>query len=62
MYPVVFIDAMVVKIRDGRVTNRPVDTTIGVTTDGRREILGMWAGTGWEGAKFWLQVSVSGNP
>jgi transposase-like protein len=53
---VIFIDAMVVKIRDGQVTNRPIYTAIGVTTDGRREILGLWAGTGGEGAKFWLQV------
>jgi hypothetical protein len=52
----VFTDAMVVKIRDGQVTNRPIYTAIGVTVDGRREILGLWAGTGGEGAKFWLQV------
>lgn len=45
-----------VKIRDGQVTNRPIYTAIGVTVDGRREILGLWAGTGGEGAKFWLQV------
>jgi putative transposase len=47
VYPVVFVDAMVVKIRDGQVTNRPIYTAIGVTVDGRREILGLWAGTGW---------------
>jgi transposase-like protein len=56
VYPVVFIDALFVKIRDGQVTNRPIYTAIGVTIDGRREILGLWAGTGGEGAKFWLQV------
>jgi putative transposase len=56
VYPVVFIDAMVVKIRDGQVTNRPIYTAIGVSVDGRREILGLWAGTGGEGAKFWHQV------
>jgi putative transposase len=55
-YPVVFIDALFVKIRDGQVTNQPIYTAIGVTVDGRREILGLWAGTGGEGAKFWLQV------
>jgi putative transposase len=53
---VVFIDALFVKIRDGQVTNQPIYTAIGVTVDGRREILGLWAGTGGEGAKFWLQV------
>jgi transposase-like protein len=56
VYPVVFIDAMVVKIRDGQVTNRPVYSAIGVTVDGERDILGLWVGTGGEGAKFWLQV------
>jgi putative transposase len=56
VYPVLFIDALVVKIRDGQVTNRPVYTAVGVTVDGEREILGLWVGTGGEGAKFWLQV------
>ena len=51
-----FIDALVVKIRDGQVTNRPVYTAIGVTVDGERDILGLWVGNGGEGAKFWLQV------
>jgi transposase-like protein len=56
VYPVVFIDAIVVKIRDGQVANRPVYTAIGVTVDGKREILGLWVGSGGEGAKYWLQV------
>jgi len=56
VYPVVFIDAIVVKVRDGQVTNRRFDAAIGVTIDGKRDILGIWAGTGGEGAKFWLQV------
>ncbi|MGA9276089.1 IS256 family transposase [Ilumatobacter sp.] len=56
VYPVVFIDALVVKIRDGQVANRPVYAAIGVTVDGKRDILGLWVGTGGEGAKFWLQV------
>ena len=56
VYPVVFIDAIVVKIRDGQVANRPVYTAIGVTVDGKRDILGIWVGTGGEGAKYWLQV------
>jgi hypothetical protein len=53
---VVFIDAIVVKIRDGQVANRPVYTAIGVTVDGKRHILGLWVGSGGEGAKYWLQV------
>lgn len=56
VYPVVFIDALVVKIRDGQVANRPVYTAIGVNVDGERDILGLWVGNGGEGAKFWLQV------
>ena len=57
VYPVVFIDAIVVKIRDGNVTNRPVYSAVGVTTDGERDILGLWVGDGaGEGAKYWHQV------
>lgn len=56
VYPVVFIDAIVVKIRDGQVANRPVYAAIGVSIDGKRDILGLWVGTGGEGAKYWLQV------
>ncbi|GAA2734036.1 hypothetical protein GCM10010439_55520 [Actinocorallia aurantiaca] len=39
-----FIDAIHMKIRDGKVTNRPIYLVIGVTADGRRDILGIWAG------------------
>jgi transposase-like protein len=56
VYPVIFIDAIVVKIRDGQVANRPVYAAIGVTVDGQRDILGLWVGTGGEGAKYRLQV------
>jgi transposase-like protein len=56
VYPVIFIDAMVVKVRDGQVANKPVYVVIGVTVDGERDILGLWAGDGGEGAKFWLAV------
>ncbi len=51
-----FIDAIVVKVRDGQVVNRPFYAAIGVTLDGERDILGLWAGTGGEGAKFWMSV------
>jgi len=37
MYPVVFIDAMVVKLRDGLVANRPIFYAIAVTVDGERD-------------------------
>ena len=56
VYPVLFIDAIVVKVRDGQVTNRPFYVVIGVTVNGERDILGIWAGDGSEGAKFWLSV------
>jgi len=49
VYVAVFIDAIVVKVRDGQVANRPVYAAIGVTVDGRKDILGLWAGTGGEG-------------
>jgi len=56
VYPVVFIDCIHVKIRDGQVANRPIYVALAVTVDGGRDILGLWAGDGGEGAKFWLRV------
>ena len=56
MYPVIFIDCIHVKIRDGQVANRPIYVALAVTVDGGRGILGLWAGDGGEGAKFWLGV------
>jgi putative transposase len=56
VYAAVFIDAIVVKIRDGQVGNRPIYAAIGVTLAGDKDILGLWAGTGGEGAKFWMSV------
>jgi len=55
---VVFIDAIHVKIREGQVANRPVYLALGVTVDGTRDFLGLWAGEhgDGEGAKFWLRV------
>jgi putative transposase len=58
VYVAVFIDAIVVKVRHGQVANRPVYAAIGVTVDGRKDVLGLWAGTGSEGAKFWMSVLV----
>lgn len=51
-----FIDAIHVKIRDGAVANRPVYVALAVTTEGRREILGLWVGNGGEGAKHWMHI------
>ncbi len=58
VYAAVFIDAIVVKVRDGQVANQPVYAAIGVTVDGHKDVLGLWAGTGGEGAKFWLSVLI----
>jgi putative transposase len=54
IYPVVFIDALVVKVREGQVANRPAYIVAGVSADGDRDMLGVWIGTGGEGAKQWL--------
>ncbi|MET8156717.1 IS256 family transposase [Sphaerisporangium sp. NPDC005289] len=56
VYPVLFVDAINVKIRDGHVANRPIYLAMAVTVDGHRDILGIWAGDGGEGAKHWLAV------
>jgi transposase-like protein len=56
VYPVVFIDAIVVKIRDGAVANRPIYVALGITLEGERDVLGLWVGTGGEGSKHWLGV------
>jgi hypothetical protein len=46
IYAAVFIDAIVARIRDGQVANRPVCAAVGVTLDGGKDILGLGAGTG----------------
>ncbi|MGW0087156.1 IS256 family transposase [Streptomyces sp. NPDC003393] len=56
VYPVIFIDAIHVKIRDGAVANRPIYVALAVTVEGRRDILGLWAGDGGEGAKHWMHI------
>ena len=56
VYAAIFIDAIVVKVRDGQVGNRPIYAAIGVSLAGEKDVLGLWAGTGGEGAKFWLAV------
>jgi putative transposase len=56
VYPVIFVDAIYVKIREGQVANRPIYVVIGVTVDGIRDILGLWVGDGGEGAKFWAHI------
>jgi putative transposase len=55
-YPIVFLDCMVIKVRDGgSVQRRALYLALGVTLDGDRDVLGMWFQET-EGAKFWMQV------
>ena len=57
VYPVIFIDALMVKVRDGVVANRPACLAIGIDCEGRKQVLGLWVGpTTGESAKFWLTV------
>lgn len=58
VYPVIFIDCINVKIRDGEVANRPIYIALAVTVDGERDILGIWAGEhgDGEGARYWLRI------
>jgi putative transposase len=56
VYPVIFLDALVLKIREGgSVQRRACYLALGITMDGDRDVLGMWFQET-EGAKFWMQV------
>jgi putative transposase len=56
VYPVIFLDAIVCKVRDGgTVKNKAAHLAVGVDDEGRKEVLGIWVETT-EGAKFWLRV------
>ena len=56
VYAVIFIDAMMIKVRDGQVANRPIYAAIGVTLSGEKDVLGLWEGTGDAGAKILMSV------
>jgi putative transposase len=56
VYPIVYLDALVIKIRDGQaIRNCSCYLAIGVNSEGDRDVLGIWFQRS-EGAKFWLQV------
>ena len=56
LYPVIFFDALRVKIRDeGLVRNKAVYVALALNSDGEKEVLGLWIEQT-EGAKFWLKV------
>jgi putative transposase len=55
-YGVVFLDALYVKMRhEGRVENRAVYVALGITLEGKKDVLGLWTSAA-EGAKFWTNV------
>ncbi|WP_279487344.1 transposase [Actinomadura sp. 6K520] len=64
VYAVVFLDALVVKVRDNHVvTNKPAYAAVGIDADGEKHVLGIWlartppeSATAAEGARFWGQV------
>ncbi len=57
VYAVILIDAIVIKVRDTQVANRPVYVAIGVNLEGERDVLGLWIGpSGGEGAKQWAAM------
>lgn len=57
VYAAVFIDAIMVKVRDGQVANQPFYAAIGVDLEGHKDVLGIWPGQGaGESAKFWFAV------
>ena len=55
IYPIVYLDCIHVKVRDGAVRVKAVYLAIGITMAGEKEVLGLWLAQT-EGAKFWLQV------
>lgn len=57
IWPVIYIDAVWIKIRDGQVVNRPVYVAVGVDLDGAKHVLGLWIGRdSGEGSRQWLTV------
>jgi putative transposase len=55
VYPIIYLDCIHVKVREGAVRVKAVYLAIGITLAGEKEVLGMWLAQT-EGAKFWLQV------
>ncbi|MFI1967482.1 IS256 family transposase [Streptomyces pathocidini] len=56
VWPVVYIDALWIKVWDGKVANRPVHLAVGVDLDGCKHVLGLWIGKDGEGARQWLTI------
>ncbi|MBW8706941.1 hypothetical protein MBT84_45655 [Streptomyces sp. MBT84] len=56
IWPIIYIDALWVKIRSGSVASRPVYLAVGVDMDGCKDVLGLWVGDQGEGATTWMTV------
>ncbi|MGA5824399.1 IS256 family transposase [Kitasatospora sp. NPDC094028] len=56
VWPIIYIDALWVKIRSGAVSSKPVYLAVGVDMDGRKDVLGLWVGAEGEGAGAWMAV------
>jgi transposase-like protein len=56
IWPIIYIDALWVKIRSGSVSSKPVYLAVGVDMDGRKDVLGLWVGSEGEGATTWMAV------
>ncbi|WBP91250.1 IS256 family transposase [Kitasatospora cathayae] len=56
VWPIIYIDALWVKIRSGSVSSKPVYVAVGVDMDGRKDVLGLWVGAEGEGATAWMTV------
>ncbi|MCP4625370.1 MAG: hypothetical protein GY850_17890, partial [bacterium] len=56
IYPVMYLDATIIKVRsEGRVINKSAYLALGITLEGKKDILGIWLEQT-EGAKFWMKV------
>lgn len=56
IYPIVYLDCIHVKVREGAVRVKALYLAIGITMNGNKQVLGLWLAQT-EGAKFWLQVA-----
>jgi transposase-like protein len=56
VWPIIYIDALRIKIRSGSVASKPVYLAVGVDMDGCKDVLGLWVGDEGEGATTWMTV------
>lgn len=56
IWPIIYIDALWIRIRSGSVVSKPVYLAVGVDMDGCKDVLGLWVGDGGEGATTWMTV------